>query len=54
MRFTAVFVLLIAALAFAETEVYQPGPEGKDAQIDSVQGGTPHGAYPYILMPVGG
>jgi len=54
MRLIVLCVLLVFTLALAETQVYQPGPEGKDAEIDSVQGGSPHGDYPYILMPVGG
>ena len=54
MRFVILCVLLVVTLALAETQVYQPGSEGKDAEIDSSQGGTPHGTYPYILMPVGG
>jgi hypothetical protein len=54
MRLIFLCVLLLFTLALAETEVYQPGPEGKDAEIDSVQGGTPHGAYPYLFMPASG
>jgi hypothetical protein len=54
MRLIVLCFLLLFTLALAEIEVYQPGPEGKDAEIDSAQGGSPHGAYPYLLMPVGG
>jgi len=53
MRIVLCFLLLFS-LALAETQVYQPGPEGKDAEIDSVQGGSPHGGYPNLLMPAGG
>jgi hypothetical protein len=54
MRIIVLCCLLGFTLALAETQVYQPGPEGKDAEIDSVQGGSPHGGYPNLFMPVGG
>jgi len=48
-------LLLLASLAAAGTIVFQPGAdEGKDAEINNKQGGTPHGGYPYILLPMGG
>lgn len=50
----ALCLLLLVGLAAAEIVLFQPGSEGKDAEIDNQQGGTPHGNYPYILMYVGG
>jgi|GEM_PF-3131831 len=48
-------LLLLASLAAAGTVMFQPdADEGKDAEIDNKQGGTPHGEYPYILLPMGG
>ncbi|HUT98106.1 MAG TPA: hypothetical protein VM054_03440 [bacterium] len=50
-----VSLLFFASLATAGTLVFQPGgDEGKDAEIDNKQGGTPHGHYPYVLLPMGG
>jgi len=50
-----VSLLLLASLAAAGTLVFQPGlDDGKDAEINNKQGGTPHGHYPYILLPMGG
>ncbi len=50
----ALCLLLLVGLAAAETLLFQPGSNGKDAEIDNQQGGTPHGNYQYILMYVGG
>ncbi len=48
-------LLLLVSLAAAGEIVFQPdADEGKDAEIDNKQGGTPHGHYPYILLPMGG
>lgn len=50
-----VCLLLLASLTAAGTLIFQPDVnDGKDAEIDNKQGGTPHGGYPYILMPMGG
>jgi hypothetical protein len=47
--------LLLTGVAWAETMVFKPGvDEGKDAEIDNKQGGTPHGSHPYILKTLGG
>jgi hypothetical protein len=57
MRFlfrVVVCILLLVGLAAAESMLIQPGPEGKDAEIDNKQGSSPHGSFPYIFMPVGG
>jgi hypothetical protein len=57
MRFlfrVVICILLLVGLAAAESLLIQPGSEGKDAEIDNKQGGSPHGTYPYIFMPVGG
>jgi hypothetical protein len=50
----ALCVLLLFGLAAAETMLFQPGSEGKDAEIDNKQGGTPHGNTQYILNYVSG
>ncbi|MCK4593150.1 hypothetical protein KAU45_01520 [bacterium] len=50
----ALCLLLLIGLAAAETILLQPGSEGKDAEIDNKQGGTPHGNTAYILNYVGG
>ena len=50
----ALCVLFLVGLTAAETMVFQPGAEGKDAEIDNKQGGTPHGNTQYILNYVGG
>jgi hypothetical protein len=47
-------VLLFFGLAAAETVILQPGAEGKDAEIDSQQGSTPHGNTSYLLNYVSG
>ncbi|MBD3372619.1 MAG: hypothetical protein GF403_07890 [Candidatus Coatesbacteria bacterium] len=48
-------LLVLTTLALAETIVFQPGvDDGKDAEIDNKQGTTPHGNYPFVLMPLGG
>ncbi len=50
-----VCLLLLAGVAWAETMVFKPGvDEGKDAEVDNKQGGTPHGSHPYILKTLGG
>ncbi|MCK4592981.1 hypothetical protein KAU45_00670 [bacterium] len=58
MRFLGVVImslLFLASLATAGTLIFQPDTdEGKDAEIDNKQGSTPHGHYPYILLPMGG
>jgi len=48
-------LVVLVGMAWAETIVYKPGvDDGKDAEIDNKQGGTPHGAHPYILKTLGG
>jgi hypothetical protein len=50
-----VSLLFLASLAAAGTLIFQPaGDEGKDAEVDNKQGSTPHGQYPYMLLPMGG
>jgi hypothetical protein len=48
-------LLLLASFASAGSLMFQPGvDDGKDAEINNKQGGTPHGGYPYVLLPMGG
>jgi hypothetical protein len=50
----ALCVLFLVGLAAADTVFFQPGSEGKDAEIDNQQGGSPHGGTAYILNYVSG
>ena len=50
----ALCVLFLVGLTAAETVLFQPGAEGKDAEIDNQQGGSPHGGTAYILNYVSG
>jgi len=50
----ALCVLFLFGLTAAETMLFQPGSEGKDAEIDNQQGGSPHGGTQYILNYVSG